>query len=206
MALSNYSELQASIADFLNRTDLTDAIKDFITLCEASLNRDVEHWQREARTTFTVDSRYEDVPSDYWSTMRLYLDGKDWPLQPMSQSEMQSERDATNDASGEPKYYAITAGQFEFYPTPGDSYTGNLNYIQKIPALSDSNTSNWLLDDYPDVYLYGSLVHSAGYLVEDERLRTWAALYDQALRQMNKSGTDGKFGSNLRIRANQYWS
>jgi hypothetical protein len=35
MAISTYSELQASIADWLNRTDLAAAFKDFIALAEA---------------------------------------------------------------------------------------------------------------------------------------------------------------------------
>jgi len=34
MPLSNYTELRASIADTLNRDDLTNAIPDFITLAE----------------------------------------------------------------------------------------------------------------------------------------------------------------------------
>ena len=43
MALSNYTELKASIADFLNRDDLTSVIPDFITLAESQINRDIRH-------------------------------------------------------------------------------------------------------------------------------------------------------------------
>jgi len=111
-----------------------------------------------------------------------------------------------NDASGEPKFYSLTDESIELYPTPGDSYTLEMSYVRTIPALSDSNTSNWLLSEAPDVYLYGALVQSPGYLVEDQRLKTWAALYDQAVRQLNTSSVNAKFGSNLRIRSNQYWS
>ena len=39
MALSNYTELQASVADFLNRGDLTSVIPDFIKMTESELNR-----------------------------------------------------------------------------------------------------------------------------------------------------------------------
>jgi len=35
MALTTYTELKASIADWLNRSDLTAAIPDFISLAEA---------------------------------------------------------------------------------------------------------------------------------------------------------------------------
>ena len=43
MALTTYTELKASIADFLNRDDLTTVIPDFITLAESQINRDVRH-------------------------------------------------------------------------------------------------------------------------------------------------------------------
>ena len=38
MALATYSDLKASVADFLNRTDLTSTIPDFIALAEADIN------------------------------------------------------------------------------------------------------------------------------------------------------------------------
>ena len=41
MALSTYDELKASIADFLNRDDLTSVIPDFIKLAETGMNREV---------------------------------------------------------------------------------------------------------------------------------------------------------------------
>ena len=40
MAISNYSELKAAIADWLNRSDLTDSIPDFIALAETRHKRD----------------------------------------------------------------------------------------------------------------------------------------------------------------------
>ena len=51
MPLSNYSELQASVADWINRDDLTDQIPDFITLCEASMQRRLLTFNMEATTT-----------------------------------------------------------------------------------------------------------------------------------------------------------
>ena len=51
MALSNYTGLKASIADFLNRDDLTAVIPDFITLAEAQINRDIRHFKLEARSS-----------------------------------------------------------------------------------------------------------------------------------------------------------
>ena len=75
MSLSNYTGLKASIADFLNRDDLTAVIPDFITLAEAQINRDIRHYKMEARSSGQQSSgdEYMQVPSDWIETIRLHL-------------------------------------------------------------------------------------------------------------------------------------
>ena len=67
MALSNYTGLKASIADFLNRDDLTAVIPDFITLAEAQINRDVRHFKMEARSSGqqSANDEYMQTPADW---------------------------------------------------------------------------------------------------------------------------------------------
>ena len=71
MALSNYTELQASIADTLNRDDLTAVIPDFVRLAEAQLNRVVRHWRMEDRVIATVDSQYTALPTNFLEPIRM---------------------------------------------------------------------------------------------------------------------------------------
>lgn len=202
MAIDTFANLKASIADFLNRDDLTSVIADFVTLAEARMQRDLsDHYLRQARTTFTVDGQFEDVPADFFSPVRISLQGKHRPLELMSLHEIQARRDGCDDETGEPLFYAINGGDFEFWPTPNDTYTADLLYVQTIPALSDSNTSNWVLSQGPDVYLYGSLIQSAPYLRDDERLTAWAALYQSGIDGMNMASKAARFGgSGLKMR------
>ena len=58
-------------------------------------------------------------------------------------------------------------------------------YYGRIPALSDIETSNWLLNDAPDVLLYGALLQSAPYLVDDARVQVWAGLYQSGVEALN---------------------
>lgn len=204
MALTTYSELQSSIADFTNRDDLTSVIPDFITLAEAQMNRDIDHWQREERTTVTANSQYTALPSNFYQPRRLFIDGQDYPLAPMSINEMQDERDKSGDSAGRPKYYAITGGEIELFPTPDESETLAIAYIRTIPPLSSGNTSNWVLSEAPDVYLYGSLIHTAPYLKDDARVQIWAGLYQSAVAELNRTSVAARFGPNLRIRSNIY--
>jgi len=114
-------------------------------------------------------------------------------------------RQKTADTSGRPRFYANIGDTIEVFPTPDADYTMQLQYYAKTPALSDSNASNWLLLDAPDVYLYGTLIQSAPYLQDDARTQTWAALYAAALQSLQKASDDTRFaGSGLRMRVTSY--
>ena len=199
MALTTYDELKDSIADFLNRDDLTSVIPDFITLAEADMNRGLRHWRQEKRSTAEIDTQYSAIPADFMEAIRFYITSNDTsPLELISQSEMVDRRYRSGDTSGKPAYYAVTAGEIEVYPTPDGTYDAELYYYSRITALSASNTSNWVLEYFPDAYLYGALVHSAPYLKDDARLQLWAALYEQAIASINRESEATKFGGSGR--------
>lgn len=204
MALSTYTELKASIADYLNRDDLTATIPDFIALTEAQVNRDVRHWQMENRATATIDSQYLSRPSDWVETIRLHLTGGNTSAMVLLSSQaMASKRQGSENVSGKPEYYRHAESQYEIFPTPDASYAAELHYIQKIPSLSDSNASNWLLSDSPDVYLFGALLNASPYLGEDARISVWGQLYLEATKRLNAASvqsTSSSDGLTMKIR------
>ena len=206
MALTTYDELKDSIADFLNRDDLTSVIPDFITLAEADMNRGLRHWRQEKRSTAELDTQYSAIPADFMEAIRFYITSNDTsPLELISQSEMVDRRYRSGDTSGKPAYYAVTAGEIEVYPTPDGTYDAELYYYSRIPALSASNTSNWVLEYFPSCYLYGALVHSAMYLKDDARLQGWAALYQNEIAAINAESEKSKFGgSGRRMKIRSY--
>lgn len=199
MSISTYSELKSAIADFLNREDLTSVIPTFISLAEADFQRRVRHWQMEASTSLSLSSQYTALPSDWVETERLSI-GSD-AIELISRAEMLDRAEMVSDTAGQPRYYTLTAGQLEVFPVPDDTYTATLLYTQKIPALSDSQTTNWLLSAAPDLYLYGSLMQSAPYLAEDARTAIWAGLEEKALNDLNLASTRAEYsGSGLRMK------
>jgi hypothetical protein len=207
MAITTYAELQSAIADFLNRDDLASVIPTFVSLAEGNFQRQVRHWRMEARSSITLDAQFVDLPADWLETEKLTVSTASGPreIELISVSEMDDRRWNAGDTAGIPQVYAINAGQLELFPTPSESMTGSIVYVQKIPALSVSNTSNWLLANFPDAYLYGSLVHSAPYLQEDQRMTVWAALAQQAIDAVNFDSDRAKYsGSGLRMRVRAY--
>lgn len=203
MALTNYTELKSSISDFLNRDDLTSVIPTFINLAESQFNRDIRHWEMEARVSGqqSQGDRYMQFPADWLETIRLHLTSEGTnALELASMAAIADKRANTEDEAGRPRFYSHVRGEFELFPTPDSDYDFELLYYQKIPALSDSNTSNWLLEYAPDIYLYGSLVHSAPYLAEDGRIAVWAQMYSAAVSQLNNQSERVKnSGSGIRL-------
>ena len=203
MALSNYTGLKASIADFLNRDDLTSVIPDFVALAEAQINRDIRHWKMEARSSGQQDpaDEYMQIPADWVETIRLHLTGTGTSVVNLvSRDAMADKRAAQENAAGTPRMYTHANGQFQLFPTPDATTDFELLYYQKIPSLI-TNTDNWLLLEAPDVYLYGALLHSAPYLAEDARLAVWAQLYSAAVQRLNQTSEDAMFsGSGLTLK------
>ena len=206
MAITTYAELKSSIANWLNRDDLTSVIPDFISLTEAGINRDLRHYKMINRVDATLDSRYVQMPADWIETVRFGItSGTTYRLELISRDDMLEYRQNTSDIAGIPKFYANIGDTIEVFPTPAAEYQMQLQYYAKTPALSDSNTTNWLLTDAPDIYLYGSLIQAAPYLNDDARAETWAALYSAAMQSMQKASDDTRFaGSGLRMRVTSY--
>jgi hypothetical protein len=189
MALTNYTDLKAAVADWLNRADLTSQIPDFITLAEAKFNRSIRTRDMITRQVATTNNEFVPVPTDWLETYQLELPpvsagGTKTPLQYVSPNEaaiFQAES-----MSGDTRYYTIIDGLFELVPKPATGATVTLTcvYYAKIPALSASNLTNWLLIKAPDLYLYQALANAAPYLNNDERVPTWLSLVQQGMEDL----------------------
>jgi len=202
MALDTFSGLKTTIADYLNRDDLTSVIPSFITLAEAKFNRKLRVRQMVKRANATLDTQYFAFPSDFLQAKEFQLNTNPITyLQYVTQNQGDYASQNNYIAVGKPQFYTIIGTQIEVIPTPDTSYTGELTYYGKIPALSDSNTSNWLLAYAPDLYLYGALVEATPYLKDDDRLATWSQLYTNSLGDIEVADQRASVASTPIVRA-----
>ena len=202
MALDTFSGLKTTIADYLNRDDLTSIIPSFITVAEAKFNRKLRVRQMIKRATATIDTQYFAFPSDFLQAKELQLNTN--PITYLDYvTQNQGDYSSANEyiTVGKPVKYTIIGTQIQVIPTPDTSYTGELTYYGKIPALSDSNTSNWLLAYAPDLYLYGALLEATPYLKDDERLATWSTLYANSLGDIEVADQRASVASTPIVRA-----
>jgi len=191
MALATYDDLKAEIAAWLRRLDLTAEIPSFIALAEAQMNRRLRVRPMTARLTQSWSDEYVDLPTDFLSErlVKLTSSAGTTVLRYLTAEEMDAKLRAP--ASGKPRFYALYGSELRLHPVPDQAYAAELVYLQALPALSDSNPSNWLLTGHPDAYLYGALTQSAPYLRADERLQTWTALFGAVLTDIETADRTG---------------
>ena len=186
MALSTYSEIKSTIADYLNRADLTAVLPSFVTLAEAKFNRELRTRDMLTRVQTTSDDEYVSLPTDFLQHYSLELDAASAqpPMDYIGPQEAKVLK-AQNRTASTTYYYTVIDGAFEIIPAPGSDLDLRMVYYAKIPALSDSNTTNWLLTKSPDLYLYSALLEAAPYLKDDDRVQLWAAARQQVMDAMN---------------------
>lgn len=183
MAITTYAELQTAIADWLNRSDLTARIPDFITLAETRINRELRAREQQVIATANVDTPFFALPGDFleFKSFRITDTGGNAYELMLATPEQISAALAENSVSNTPRFVTIIGDQFQLWPSPDQLYIGSLAYVRKVPALSDAAPTNWLLTDAPDVYLYGSLMSAGPFLRDSEALVTFKTLFDEAL-------------------------
>lgn len=181
----DYTSLVEKLGDWVDRDDLATKADTFIQLTEARLNRLLEDPDMEVSTTLTGDGA--SLPADFGSMVSIgTADG--YPLSQMGNEEYASVRHI----SGIPRYYTIQAGKI--YYVPG-SANPTLVYRRKIPQLTSSAPTNWLLSRAPDVYFYGCLVQAFGWDTDDDRVGAWKSMFDEAIGELRADGAKRKWGA-----------
>jgi hypothetical protein len=163
MALSSYAELKSSVARRLGRsgdTDMEAELDDYIDLAEARFQRELRLRAQEQRSTATVSGAYLDLPADFLELRNIQLNSS-----PVRSLECVSpeliDRNYPQTTTAEPSVYAMVGSQIQFAPAPDNDYEVEVDYWKKFAALSDTDTTNWLLTNAPDVYLWAVMEEAA---------------------------------------------
>ena len=182
-----YATLQAEIADDLNRQDLTAVIPRFIRDGEAFLNSALRHHLMEtvAPLQFNIDPDFAGpfvlrggvatLPIDFLEARSLSTESNVFleHVRPDSEEWLFKHRPSY------PQYYTVDGGKILTRPI----YTGFavLGYYATIPALSNTNTSNWLLTRFPNIYRFAALVEGAKYLRDEPLEKSYMDGLDRAV-------------------------
>lgn len=185
----NYSQIQARIAQWLNRTDMTAVIPTFIEMTEEKLNRQLRVRAMEVALPETeiVDNKIT-LPSSTADVKVLWP--TTYPNTPLKAQALESVVGSGLGAS--PTIYAYTGNQLQF--NGGGSVQGVL--YQRIPSLA-TNTTNWLSLSAPSVYLFGGMAEAMMYMGGDPSI--WSQRFVNVVDEL--IGNDQRYSGPLVVRA-----
>jgi hypothetical protein len=206
MALGTFTELKDAVADWLDRSDLTARIPDFITLAEARINRDLRIRPMEVRSTMETTSgqQYFNLPGGYIQMRNIQLNTN--PTAPLEYITPEMlDRLYGSSATGKPRAYSLIGDEIQLAPIPDSAYTLEMAFYEKFTPLGDGTsgtvTTNWITKNAPDVILYGSLLEAEPFIKNDERIGLWLNAYNGAIKKLQDADArDRHSGSAMRVR------
>ena len=184
MAISNYGQLKTAIAEWVIRDDLTAQIPNFISLFETSFNRQMRLVRMEEEATITQSGQQYAFPSDLGQISSVWnaTASPTYPLKPVSKSFALT---VSPQSGTDPVYYYTNGSALKIVPDNGANL--GLRYYQKLPEMSADADTNWLLDEYPDAYLFGSLVEAHFFLVDEQRAALWQSRLNDIYEQIRQA-------------------
>lgn len=188
MAISTYSELKTAVATWLDRSDLDTYMDDFIKLGEAYLmhgggrGEPLRVRDMEETATLSPASNVYTLPSDFLSAKSVTaLTSPRRPLEFISPGGADSIYPFRT--ADFPNHYMIVGSSLTALP-----YTSSdveIIYYKTLEGLSDTNTTNWLLDKNPDLYLRVVQMQAAEFIKDQQQAGIMLGLVDKYISQLN---------------------
>lgn len=188
MAISNYTELQAAISDWMARSDISGSAVDFITLGEARLNRLLEPVATTASLTGVSSSNVVSIASlQMVEPVSLYLTANvQEKFIPQSALGTFFEQDTPNI----PSNWAIEGTNIRFDCPLDIAYPIRFTYQGRF-ALSVAAPTNEFLTNNPDLYLAASIVWGSTY-TKDAAIGMWKSMLDEFVAEVRSINAQKK--------------
>lgn len=196
MAIQSYSDLTATVADYLERQDLSSQIETFVQLGEAHLSRRLKlrTMELDVVLTATPGSASLDLPANYSEPRQLWWDdgSRRWDMRAVLPGSMN--RDAL---PARPYFWGIDGGSITFERPCDQAYTFVFRFLADLDIagsggvtallmqLSPWQPANFVLLNYPDAYLQAALAEAYDYLQDDARQAKAEAKRDEIIAEIN---------------------
>lgn len=180
--ITDYPGLKSAIATWLHRSDASAIAADLIAMAEWKIYRLARIRAMEAALSGTISGGVLALPSDYVDMKFCYLNTTPKIILERRTAEWINRTYPTG--TGVPQYFARDLGNLVFGPSPASGYSIVGTYYKRLPALSDSNQTNWFITNAPDLLLFGALSEAQAYYKADARIATWQAKFEEILSQV----------------------
>jgi len=190
----NYSELVNAARQYADRNDIevSNNFPTFFLMVESKINRVLATREQSARayTRTVTDQEYYALPVDY-SGMRDIQLNTALPTEAHSRKPMNyltpELMNVYQELDLSKIYYTIIANQIQIYPTQESGYTIEIIYFQNVPPLTESNTTNWLSDSHPDIYISGLIAEVEMFAKNYDAGKLWYNRMTQAINELDSA-------------------
>lgn len=177
----NYSDLKTQVANYLHRTDLAGQIPTFIALAESFLFRELHIKEMQISVAGTTTGGYVTLPADFGSVARITVQysGYERNLDYKAQAQYSTTVEVF------PLYYSLENNKLRIWGA-GDGQAYTLYYIPEIPNLSDVVSSNWLIENAAELYLYASALEGAKYIRDNAEVQKLSEIVNTSLESVKR--------------------
>lgn len=196
--ITNYTELQTEVANWIHRSDLASNIPVFIQLAESKINNSIKGRLLETTVTYTLTAGTATLalPSDYQQMKTvIVLSNPQSPCEPMSVDKI-NQYNALN-TTGVPQFYCVTGTNLVFSLPPDAAYSVKIVYYAALPSLSALVTTNWVLTQYPYLYLYGALIEASIYTNDPDQVAFYQQKFSEGIADVITNFGDESFSGGL---------
>ena len=189
----NYGELKTAVAGWINRTDLSADIPSIIEMAEATIRADVRVSAMESIVTGSLVAGVVALPARYLEARTLLVGSKSHEYVTPEQYQAELEVSSTL------RHYTVFAGSL--YVINGGENTYSLLCYRWFDPLALDDDTNWLLTNYPNVYLYQALKQAAVFVKDTNAATGYESLYQQAKIAVNGIDKAGRQSGSMVIRS-----
>lgn len=190
--IGDYSDLSALIARYMDRDDLGVDLAKFIVLVEAECNRVLRAVNQETKTLWVISDETFQLPSDFRKLRKIHIEGE--PDRPLVEMSPVAAPMIYTGEKGLPRAYWLEGRVMTLAPPPLQTTTFRVTYFTRIEPLTPDTPVNWLLEEHPDVYVWGVLRQAAIYIRDPEAVATTDSLFNTAIEQLKLESRTDRFG------------
>lgn len=198
--IQNYDDLVATVSKLIKRQDLSSMIPIFIQMAEEYFNNFDDLIEVKARFStykYTTTQATFPGPTDMQQPITAYLNGLLLDYYPTGFNSSYAGANCPAIANG----YQIKGNNITLSVAQLGLF--QLDYYNTLEPLSETNESNWLLQDSPTAYLAGVAHEAFSYMRDYEKAQYWLAKRDAAITTYVDNDKSSRYPSQggLTIRA-----
>lgn len=191
--MTDYSTLQADVALWSARSDLTAQLPSFIRLAEAEIGRTVRVLEMETDITLNVAGAANSValPTGFLGFRHVFVANANQPkavyISPDQFHEINNRpKDGFRELLDGALNYTIEANLVKVDKPRGanDPIELNTTYFKRFDALTDTNTTHALIQAHYDLYLFMTLAKLWAFVMDTEEEQKYLRRYETVVDQI----------------------